>query len=202
MNIIVIIRIDKVKPDSVKFTLFTGGDLLKIGNLLRRIIISDIPNIAIDTVIIDQNTSYLADEYIYHRISWIPLVTDNDIEDMDELEMCIDRVNDKGQIMSVTSNDLMPLDRNVRPIDSNIFITHLFPGQSLKVRGTVKRGYGRENAKWSVVTIVEFKPIPETQSIVFKLESIGAIEAERILKKALEILQRKMSNLHIIIKST
>ena len=45
-------------------------------NTLRRIMIAEVPTMAIETVIINQNTSIIPDEVLAHRLGLIPILAD------------------------------------------------------------------------------------------------------------------------------
>lgn len=68
------IKIQDMSDDQVVFEI-SGVDA-PIVNALRRILIADIPTMAIDTVYIHQNTSVIPDEILAHRIGLIPLKVD------------------------------------------------------------------------------------------------------------------------------
>lgn len=65
------IEILELKEDSMVF-LLTKTDT-SIANALRRIMIAEVPTMAIDLVEIENNTSVLHDEFIAHRLGLIPL---------------------------------------------------------------------------------------------------------------------------------
>ncbi|KDR75886.1 hypothetical protein GALMADRAFT_248631 [Galerina marginata CBS 339.88] len=69
------VRIRELKKDRVNFVL--GNVDLAFANSLRRVMMADIPTVAIDMVEIETNTTVLPDEFIAHRLGMIPLISSN-----------------------------------------------------------------------------------------------------------------------------
>lgn len=80
------IKITRLDDLTIEFQLLNTD--LTVANALRRIIISEVPTMAIDIVEILENTSALHDEYLAHRCGLIPLVS-NDIDDYVYPKDCI-----------------------------------------------------------------------------------------------------------------
>ncbi len=67
------IEILELKEDSISF-LLTKTDT-SVANALRRIMIAEVPTMAIDLVEFENNTSVLHDEFLAHRLGLIPLTS-------------------------------------------------------------------------------------------------------------------------------
>lgn len=125
------VKIRELKDDYAKFELRETD--ASMANALRRVMIAEVPTIAIDLVEIEVNSSVLNDEFIAHRLGLIPLTSeramsmrfsrDCDACDGDgQCEFCSVEfhlrakcIND--QTLDVTSKDLYSSDHTVVPVD-------------------------------------------------------------------------------------
>ncbi len=58
---------------SLSFLLLLVGAEAPLANALRRILLSEVPTMAIERVLLYQNTSILQDEVLAHRLGLIPI---------------------------------------------------------------------------------------------------------------------------------
>ena len=65
------IEIISIAPHEIKFILSDTD--VSMANTLRRIMIAEVPTMAIDIVEMIENTSVLHDEFVAHRLGLIPL---------------------------------------------------------------------------------------------------------------------------------
>ena len=128
-------------------------------NSLRRVIISELPVLAIDSVVVVNNTSVMYDEMLAHRLGLIPLTTP--LKDLPPIEDCesglVDpsectvrltlRVNATGDVV-VYAGDLVADRPDVAPVYKDIPIVKLVEGQSVVVEAYAKLGRARDHAKW------------------------------------------------------
>ena len=80
------VRIRELKKDRVNFVL--GNVDLAFANSLRRVVMADIPSLAIDMVEIEINTTVLPDEFISHRLGMVPLISSNCEEAIKYTRVC------------------------------------------------------------------------------------------------------------------
>ncbi|MEM2109495.1 MAG: DNA-directed RNA polymerase subunit D [Candidatus Odinarchaeota archaeon] len=159
--------------DKLRFTL---EDLdASIANSLRRIMISEVPTMAIEEIYVAENTSPLFDEIIAHRLGLIPLKTDLDNYvpkdkcscqgvgcSRCQVTLSLDR-KAEGENETVLSGDLKSDDNNIIPVSPNIPITKMQRGQRLTLEAYARLGTGKEHAKWEPVSacFYKYKPIIE-----------------------------------------
>lgn len=181
------VKIRHMKDDYCKFELRDTD--VSIANALRRVMIAEVPTIAIDLVEIEVNSSVLNDEFIAHRLGLIPLTSeramamrfsrDCDACDGDgQCEFCSVEFHLRVKCMSdqtldVTSKDLYSSDHSVVPVDfsdstgyesaeqKGIIIVKLRRGQELRLRAIARKGIGKDHAKWSPAATVTFMYEPE-----------------------------------------
>lgn len=171
-----VVEILDLKEDQILFQISDTD--ASFANALRRVIISDIPTMAIDLVEFDDNTSVLSDEFLAHRLGLIPLVSthvDTFVDNRDcincnhhcsncSAEFRLDVTCDtKG--CAVTAYDLYAQDDKVTPVkmpedEGEVVIVKLHKNQALKLRAIAKKGVGKEHAKWQAVSVCTFWPVP------------------------------------------
>lgn len=72
------IEIQELRDDFIKFELSETD--ASVANAIRRVMISEVPTLAIDLVSIEINTSVMTDEFLAHRLGMIPLYFDGGLE--------------------------------------------------------------------------------------------------------------------------
>lgn len=125
-------------------------------NALRRVMVSEIPILAIDSVDFSINESVLYNEIIAHRLGLIPLVFDSkkfhfkdEHDDGKTCSMCevVFVINKKGPAM-VYSKDMKSSDPDVKPLFDEIPIVELFDDQKLKIEASASLGIAQDHARY------------------------------------------------------
>jgi DNA-directed RNA polymerase subunit D len=127
-------------------------------NTLRRLMIAEIPVMAIDEVEIAKNDSALYDEILSHRLGLIPLTTDIKSYNLKERCTCKGKGCAKCQVKlsletkgpkTVLASELKSKDPNIKPVYDEIPIVILTEGQEIKLIATAELGKGKDHMKFS-----------------------------------------------------
>jgi len=129
-------------------------------NSLRRIMISELPKLAVDDVVIYDNTSALFDEIISHRLGMVPIPTDLSLLTFRDKCVCKGKgcpnctvrytLSKEGE-GTVYSGDLQPAEKSWAIIEDKIPIVELYGDQRLILEVEAVLGRGRDHAKWQAV---------------------------------------------------
>jgi DNA-directed RNA polymerase subunit D len=129
-------------------------------NSLRRVMLAELPKLAIDDVIIYDNTSALFDELISHRLGLIPIPTDLQILAFRNECKCEGKgcpsctvrytLSKEGECV-VYSGDLQPEHPSFAITETTIPIVDLMKDQRVILEVEAVLGRGRDHAKWQVV---------------------------------------------------
>lgn len=165
------VKVIEEKENTLRF-LLTGTNHT-YANALRRAMIAEVPAMAVEDVIVIENTSVLYDEVIAHRLGLIPLKTDLDAYVLPEECDCKSELGCSkcrasftleaeaaGEPVMVYSSDLKP-ETDVTPVSGNIPIVKLGPAQRLRLELYARLGRGIEHAKWQPVSACAYKYLPK-----------------------------------------
>jgi len=128
----------------------------QFANALRRIMISEIPILAIDSVDFSINGSVLYNEVISHRLGLIPLVFNpKDFHFKEEHEdgktdsgcEVVFVINKKSPGM-VYSKDMKSSNPDVKPLFDEIPIVELFGDQKLKLEASASLGIAQNHSRY------------------------------------------------------
>jgi DNA-directed RNA polymerase subunit D len=182
-----IIKIEDVKPYFV--------------NAIRRIMISELPKLAVNDVVIYDNTSALFDEIISHRLGLVPIPTDLSLLTFRDECVCKGKgcpnctvrytLSKEGE-GTVYSGDLQPAEKSWAIKEDKIPIVKLYGDQRLILEVEAILGKGRTHAKWQSIQapsyrmepIIEFdkSKIDDVKKFVDKLpENIVTIKGDKLI---------------------
>ena len=129
-------------------------------NSLRRIMLSELPKLAVDDVVIYDNTSALFDEIIAHRLGLVPIPTDLSLLTFRDQCVCKGKgcpnctvrytLSKEGE-GTVYSGDLQPAEKSWAITEDKIPIVELYGDQRLILEVEAVLGRGRDHAKWQAI---------------------------------------------------
>jgi DNA-directed RNA polymerase subunit D len=167
------IRIIENNKESGKLSFLLKDSNATFANTLRRLIVDEVPTMAVDEIEFSDNSSILYDEIIAHRIGLIPLKTDlksykmiEKPEDRESLKCTLKLVLKAKGPCTVYSGDIKSKDPAVVPVSKDFPIVKLLKGQSLEFEATAILGRGKEHTKWAPAhAYYRYKPVLEIGNV-------------------------------------
>ena len=169
-------------------------------NTLRRLMIDEVPTMAIEDVEFSKNNSILYDEMIAHRLGLVPLKTDLKSYNLPEKCKCERKGCNRCQLKmvlkvtkgsgTVYASELKSKDPAVKPVYGDMSIVKLLKGQTLELEATAVLGRGKSHIKWSPChAYYKYKPVIEITGEVKNPEAVIEVDHNNIF----EIKDRKLA---------
>jgi DNA-directed RNA polymerase subunit D len=177
------LNLDVLKKSENKIVFVIEGISIEMINAMRRIILTEIPVMAIDEIIILKNDSPLYDEIISHRMGLIPLKTDLDVYKLPhecdclgygcplcQVSLTCEIANTTSAPLDIYSGDLSSNDPKIVPVDPYIPIVKIDKNAKIIIEAYAILGFAKNHAKWQAVSNVAFRlyPIVEFNANDFK----------------------------------
>lgn len=144
-----------------------------IANALRRILIAEVPTIAIHNLSIRENDTIFPDEYLAHRLGLVPINVDpealgyagNEHSHENTLKFRLNVRNDTPETMLLYSDRIawVPMrgQENMSvEIKPGVLICKMAAGNTIEMEMTAEKGIGQTHAKWSPVSLCSYKLMP------------------------------------------
>lgn len=163
------IRVLENNKEEGKLSFILKDADVAFANALRRVIVEEVPTMAIEDVEFRKNSSILYDEIIAHRLGLIPFKTDLKSYNLPENCKCKGKGCARCQLKMtlkpaksagiVYSSEIKTKDSSVKPAYGKMPIVKLLKGQELELEATAVLGKGNHHAKW-VPGLVYYKYKP------------------------------------------
>lgn len=174
-------------PTFLEFDLINAD--FSIANALRRILISEIPTMAIHTVTINKYEGVMPEEIISHRLGLIPILADPTKfrykeTDHDEFSALVFKLQVKcdADEMTVYSDDIVnvPIGSQLSrlgeiSVKAGIPITKLVKGQCIDFDLVAEKNIGKEHIKHSPVCPASYRLMP-----IIEVKDIYGDEAHKL----------------------
>lgn len=170
------IRVLSNNKDEKKVSFIMKDTTPAFANTLRRIMMEEVPTMAIEDVEFRKNNSILYDEIVAHRLGLTPLTTDLKSYNLPEkckckgegCARCQLKITLKGSKGSgvIYASELKSKDSAVKPVFPKMPIVKLLKGQDLEFEATATLGKGKVHSKWSpCLAYYKHKPIIEIGNV-------------------------------------
>jgi DNA-directed RNA polymerase subunit D len=205
-----LVKVKLLDETSSSVTLQLEGIDRSYANAIRRFCIAEVPCMAIDDVVILENSSVLYDEILAHRLGMVPIKTDLERYILPEKCDCgsplgchkcrvlfVLDAKGKDKVTTVYSGDLVSEDREIRPVSETIPLVKLALGQSVKLEAYARLGRGKEHAKWQPCTVAVLTDGRSEGTFNLMVESAGGLPARQIVLSAVKLLEEKLREVQV-----
>lgn len=176
-------KIEVLGKDETNIRLAIRGVDVPLMNALRRIALAEVPSMAIDEVVMIENSSIVQDEIISHRLGLTPLKTDLDSYNLPEececksefgcslcrVTLTMDAEANEGT-RTIYSGELVSENPSIIPVSDKVPIIKMAKGQKLKLEAYARLGKGKNHAKWQPVSVCAYKYFPKIEVPTEKCE--------------------------------
>ncbi|MFX0008947.1 MAG: DNA-directed RNA polymerase subunit D [Candidatus Hermodarchaeota archaeon] len=169
-------KLEVIEKNDQTLSFVVEGISIEMINALRRIMLTEIPVMAIDEVIILKNDSPLYDEIIAHRLGMIPIKTDLQAYKLPrecdcggygcplcQVSLTCEVTNTSNSPLVIFSGDLKSNDPKIIPVDPNIPIVKIDKNNKVIFEAYAILGRAKDHAKWQAVSNVSFRYYPVVQ---------------------------------------
>ncbi|MFW9989728.1 MAG: DNA-directed RNA polymerase subunit D [Candidatus Odinarchaeota archaeon] len=168
--------LEVLEKSDTKLVFVVEGISIEMANAIRRIIISEIPVMAIDEVIILKNDSPLYDEIIAHRLGLIPLKTDLEVYKLPrdcecggygcplcQVSLTCEVTNSSNSTMEIYSANLSSNDPKIVPVNSNIPLVKIDKNDKVIIEAYAVLGLAKDHVKYQAVSNIFYRFYPEIE---------------------------------------
>lgn len=197
--------IKTIYADSEYGSFLISADNVSYINGLRRVMMRDIPTLAITNVEIITNTSIHHDMYLADRIKLLVLKQEEENTENEEFTDLSKTYTFNVEIKNpnyeetheVKSDELFSFSEELSAANNSV-IVKLKNDEIINMNITASYGTGQEHSKFSPVCSVTFmekedKKDDEMTKYVLTVESVGGMNPLTILKKAINIIINKLA---------
>src|SRR3989344_255438 len=152
------VKVKIVEEKKEKLTLHIQDTDATYMNALRRLMMEEVPVLAIEDIEFQKNNGILYDEMVAHRLGLLVLKTDAESYNIQSeckcngagCAQCTLKLTLKAKGPGyVYASDIRSKDPKCKPVYGDTPITKLLEGQEIEAEMTAKMGVGRVHAKWS-----------------------------------------------------
>ncbi len=176
-------KIEVLEKNDINLRILVKDADVPLMNALRRIALAEVPSMAIDEVVMIENSSILQDEIVSHRLGLTPLKTDLDTYNLPEdcecksefgcpqcrVTLTLDAEAKEGT-RTVYSGELVSENPDIIPISDKVPLIKLAKGQKLKLEAYARLGKGKNHAKWQPTAVCAYKYFPKIEVPTKKCE--------------------------------